>query len=265
MMAAVVTEGIAIVLLAILVGGLLRSHAEILQSLHELGAGIGTEADRHARERDDGPAAVPVTIDGRPSGVAPGTTRAPATASQPPAAIVGTTPDGQAAAVPLLGGQTDVLIAFLSSGCASCRTFWDTFAAGRMSVPGGARLVVVTQDADAESESALRALQPDGVPVILSSATWEALGVPGSPYFAYVDTGGHVVGEGTGAGWPQVVSLLTQAEADRDRDREHGPGPGTTRARRGTRARRQSDDDLLRDAGITPGDPRLYPGAREVS
>ena len=55
MTALVVALAVAVVLLAVLVAGLLRSHAEILRALHELGAGL--ELDRA-----DGP--VDVTIDG---------------------------------------------------------------------------------------------------------------------------------------------------------------------------------------------------------
>src|ERR1700731_397625 len=40
----VVLEPLAILLLGILVAGLLRSHAEILRRLHELGVGYGEEA-----------------------------------------------------------------------------------------------------------------------------------------------------------------------------------------------------------------------------
>src|ERR1700761_1533483 len=39
MIGLVIAEAVAIALLALLVAGLLRSHAEILRSLHELGAG----------------------------------------------------------------------------------------------------------------------------------------------------------------------------------------------------------------------------------
>ena len=42
----VAIESVVIVLLAILVVGLLRSHAEILRRLHELGAGIDHDSSR---------------------------------------------------------------------------------------------------------------------------------------------------------------------------------------------------------------------------
>jgi len=58
------------------------------------------------------------------------------------------------------------------------------------------------------------------------------------------------------------VSLVSQAQADR-------PPGGSRRtdsgARRGTRGRRHLDDEALRQAGIEPGDPRLYPDEREIS
>ncbi len=45
MLAAVIAEGVAIVLLGVLVLGLLRSHALILKALHELGAGLELEKE----------------------------------------------------------------------------------------------------------------------------------------------------------------------------------------------------------------------------
>ena len=75
-------------------------------------------------------------------------------------------------------------------------------------------MVVVTRDLAEESPSALAKLTPEAVPVVASSATWDALDVPGSPYFVLVDGSGQVAGEGSGASWPQVVDLLAQAHAD---------------------------------------------------
>ena len=49
----------------------------------------------------------------------------------------------------------------------------------------------------------------------MSSDAWETYSVPGSPYFVLVDgASGSVRGEGTGATWPQVFSLITQATND---------------------------------------------------
>ena len=197
MTAVVVGLALAVLLLAVLVAGLLRSHAEILKALHELGAGL--ELDR------DSPGPVPVTIDGvvppRPAGTAA------------PGAVTGTTPAGEEVALSLQGARP-TLLAFLSSGCTTCKAFWSAFGQGAPAAPADARVVVVTRDLAEESPSALAKLTPEAVPVIASSATWDALDVPGSPYFVLVDGSGQVAGEGSGASWPQVVDLLAQAHAD---------------------------------------------------
>jgi hypothetical protein len=82
------------------------------------------------------------------------------------------------------------------------------------------------------------------VPVVASTAAWDGLDVPGSPYFVLVRDG-VVVGEGSGASWPQVLTLLGQETADAEL--------------RGNGAARESRDNAaLRDAGIEPGHPSLY-------
>ena len=197
MTALVVALTVAVLLLAVLVAGLLRSHAEILKALHDLGAGL--ELDRTE------PGHVPVTIDGVRT---PGATGAPA-----PAAVTGSTLDGESVVV-ALGTGTDTLLAFLSTGCSTCQSFWEAFQASDVEVPGGARLVVVTKDLDEESRSALTARAPRSVPLLTSSQGWADFEVPGSPYFVYVDGTGRVVGEGSAATWPAVATLMGQAHAD---------------------------------------------------
>ena len=197
MTALVVALTVAVLLLAVLVAGLLRSHAEILKALHDLGAGL--ELDRSA------PGPVPVTIDGVRT---PRATGAPA-----PETISGSTLDGESVAVALSAG-TDTLLAFLSSGCTTCQAFWEAFASDDVEVPGGARLVVVTKDLDEESRSALTARAPRSAPLLTSSQAWEDFEVPGSPYFVYVDATGRVVGEGSAATWPAVATLMGQAHDD---------------------------------------------------
>ena len=216
MTAAVVSLGAAVLLLSVLVAGLLRSHAEILKSLHELGAGLEL----------DGTAPVPVTIEGvqRPGAVSV------------PDSVTGETVDGEVLALSLLG--QDTLVAFLSSSCSTCQAFWTAFA-GDPPLPSGARLVVVTKGPDEESLPALAARHPKSAPLLLSTETWEAFGVPGSPYFAYVDATGRLVGEGSGASWTQVLDLLTQARATRAK------GP-------------DRDDEVLQVAGIEPDHPSLW-------
>jgi hypothetical protein len=226
MTAVVVGLALIVLVLGVLVAGLLRSHAEILKALHELGAGL--ELDRAA----DGP--VPVTIDG----VVPPR----AAGSAAPETLVGTTLDGESVAFSLQGGAT--LLAFLSSGCTTCQAFWSAFRSGTPAVPAGGRLLVVVRDLDEESESELRARRPATVPVVVSSTGWDALDVPGSPYFVLVQDG-RVVGEGSGASWSQVTTLLGQASAD-------------ARLRGNGAIREARDNSVLEAAGIEPGHPSLY-------
>jgi len=237
--AVVVALTFAVLGLAVLVAGLLRSHAEVLRALHELGAGL--ELDRTGAR--SGP--VPVSIDGVP-GPRAGAGEIRATS------VVGSTLDDEQVALPLVGSG-DTLLAFLSSGCTTCQEFWGTFGRGVHDVPGEARLVVVAQDLADESAGALRERAPAGLPLVLSSEAWGRFEVPGSPYFAYVDgVSGRVVGEGSAASWAAVVDLMSQARAD---DRELA----RTAAVSGSGAvREQRDDAALLAAGIGPGDPSLH-------
>jgi hypothetical protein len=225
--ALVVALAVAVLLLAVLVAGLLRSHAEILKALHELGAGL--ELDR----ADD---PVDVTIEGvrtpRRSGTA-----------ETADSVTGETLEGEAVALSLTAG-TDTLLAFLSSGCTTCGAFWEAFAEQQVQVPAGARLVVVTKSLDEESASALAKRAPRHVPLVASSSAWEGFGVPGSPYFVYVDGTGRIVGEGSAATWPAVATLMGQAHAD-------------DAHRRGRLSREARDDAALAAAGLRPGDPSL--------
>lgn len=232
MTSVVVALGLAVLLLAVLVAGLLRSHAEILKALHELGAGL--ELDKSA------PEPVPVTIEGV---TAPRRTGALSV----PSSVSGETLDGEVLALSLLG--QDTMIAFLSSGCTTCQEFWKAFRKDP-ALPPGARLVVVTRGPDDESPSALLQRRPEGVPLLMSEETWEAFGVPGSPYFAYVDSSGELVGEGSGASWQQVLDLMSQSRAD-----------ALARRRGGGAVREQRDEDALRSAGVGPDHPSLWESA----
>ena len=112
MLAVVVAEGVAIALLAVLVLGLLRSHALILRALHELGAGLELE-EAAAAHTPPGP--VPVRLE---PGVVPASRAATSRATD----IVGTALDGTPARVEVTGEGRRTLLAFLSSGCSVCRT-----------------------------------------------------------------------------------------------------------------------------------------------
>jgi hypothetical protein len=233
MTALVVGLAVAVGLLGLLVGGLLRGHAEVLRALHQLGVDL------------DPSKSSPVQL--RPTPARP--------AVDDVADLVGVTPSGDALSLAVGGVRHDTLVAFLTSGCATCRGFWEAFRSGPPDVPGGARLVVATRGPEAESPGVIAGLA-GAVPVVMSTEAWEHYDVPYAPYFVYVSgPASRVVGEGVAAGWEEVRSLVANAVAD-----------GTTKPRRGFHQRsaadQRRDDEVdlqLKAAGIEPGDPRLYP------
>lgn len=180
---------VVVALLAVLVAGVLRSHAEILRALHDLGPEPGS--------RDT-------------------TTSRPGASGHPASDLTGTSPDGDAVAVAVTGVDHPTLLAFLTSNCTTCIGFWNAFGDLRsLRVPGGARLVVVTEGGGAESPVRLRKLAPRDVPVVMSGAAWDAYDVTVAPYFVYVDgPSATVVGEGPAASWAHVSEMFGRALAD---------------------------------------------------
>lgn len=235
----VVLLAVVVALLVVLVAGLLRSHAEILRALNRLG--VDLDPDRE-----------PGTTTARPSS-------APRSDSRRAADLAGTTPDGDALSIAIVGARQPTMLAFLTTGCTTCASFWEAFADDtHLRVPGGARLIAVTKGEEAESPARLRKFAPPEVPVVMSSAAWDDYDVPVAPYFAYVDgESGTIVGEGAANTWDQVVSMCEQAIADAGFTPQR-----RQRRRRGSidgRAREARADAVLRAAGIEPGDPSLYP------
>ena len=270
MLAAVIAEAVAIVLLGVLVLGLLRSHALILKALHELGAGLELEreAGTGVTTATNGgkPGPVPVELE---TGVVQATRKDSATAHD----IIGTDLDRveQRVAVTAAGSRT--LLAFLTSGCSVCQTFWDEFQ-GSVDVPGDGDLRIVAKGAAEESISTLRTLAGDR-DVIQSSGAWVDYDIPGSPYFVYVE-GGVVTGEGSATTWAQVRDLMAQGVADNAEARAAAgrTGPGLlvgahvdSDIGRGERDSLPRMDAELLAAGIGPGDPSLHrsPDAEPVS
>lgn len=264
MTALVVALAVVVGLLAVLVAGLLRSHADILRALHELGVGLEEHGPPAPRRRPRASAA-----EGRPTHTTVG--EAPEIRTQPGVPeprtdatsravdIAGATPDGGVARIGVVGVPNSTLVAFLSTGCLTCADFWRAFAAeGDLGLPGvDTRLVVVTRGPTDESTSAVRELAPPRITTVMSTDAWEDYGVPVSPYFLLVDgPSGSVVGEGAAHTWEQVSTLLSKAVADA------GLNP-TGRTRReflaGGREREDRADRELSAAGIEPGHPSLYP------
>ena len=266
MVALVLVSTFVVLVLGILVAGLLRSHADILRSLHELGAGVGDPAlDGQTQSvAAHGSAAVAVA--------APGSAAPPSPAQSPPlgpaATVAGVTPSGDALAFSVTNTDGFTLLAFLSSGCATCAGFWDALQRpGVVELPGRSRTVIVTKGPDREVPSEVRAVANGRVPVVMSTEAWIDYQVPGSPFFVLVDgSTGAKVGQGVASHVGQLADLVRRAEHDRN-------APGTTGAPAGQRrdraagldgpAREAAADEVLRAAGIHPGDPSLYPRTLE--
>jgi hypothetical protein len=255
-----------VLLLGVLVAGLLRSHADILKALHDLGVGVGEPVAVH----DHGPAGEAVAGgSGRSSGVPVPLTIGPPlpgernSTSAP--TVAGVTPRGDALAVTVVGGDRLTLLAFLSSGCATCAGFWQAFQTpDALGLPAHTRLVVVTKGPEMEIPGEVAAQAPAGLPVVMSTEAWGDYEVPGSPFFVLIDgASGHRIGEGVANHFQQVVELVRRAESDtrsfslgsRSRSYANGlDGPG-----------RELDNDreLIR-AGVRPGDPSLYPSSLDA-
>src|SRR5690606_10141440 len=88
--------------------------------------------------------------------------------------LTGATLDGGSQAVRVLDVPHDTLLLFLSSGCLTCRSFWDAMREpGGLGLPSRIRVVAVTKDVDAESPSDLAELIPTrGAVHLLSSQAW---------------------------------------------------------------------------------------------
>lgn len=265
MTALVVVEAVVIAVLTVLVVGLLRSHADILRALHDLGVNLDEERDdgTFSARRVSVSRAEP-EVDLR--GSAPPATSPPVTSPPPgvvearrptddPASlgaavdIGGETPDGEAAVVAVVDAAQPTLLAFLSSGCATCADFWDAFAADvALDLDGRpVRIVAVTKGPADESPAAVARLAGDSFTTVMSSEAFDAYGVPVSPYFVLVDAhGAEIVGEGAASSWPQLASLLDRAVADRAADAGSG-GASSLGARR---TRRE-----LIGRGSAPPDP----------
>jgi hypothetical protein len=242
--AVVVTLGVVVAMLAALVVGLLRSHAEILRELHDL---------RMSSEASPG---APTRV--RPGVALPRGTGAAARGAD----LAGITPEGDAVQIAVRGTDQHTLLLFLSSGCLTCRGFWDALAdESTLGLDRSIRVIAVTKGIDSESLSAIAALAPGGVPTVLSSEAWDDYDVPVAPYAILVARdSGSVVGEGAGATWEQVRDLMGQALADLalGGDADLRQRVEALRRRRGATGQRDARTDYeLMAAGIGPDHPSL--------
>jgi hypothetical protein len=201
MVVLVTIETVLIILLALLVCGLLRSHAEIIRAVQSYGEALGEEAPQH----DLAPTAGQV-VDAL--------------------GMFGETVKGEAVEYPLWApDDRDTVLAFLTTGCNTCQAFWDAFQADDLELPAKTRLVVVAKSRREESRARLRRIAPANHDLLLSSEAWQTYGVPAAPYFVYI-TGmnAKVAGQGTAETWPQVLSLLALTREEDALAAEEGIG-----------------------------------------
>ena len=194
MLALMCVVTVVVVLLAVLVAGLLRSHADILRALHDLGAGVGdptggTSHDHAAHDHAAQPVPVPLHM-GPPLPGERDATSAPD--------LVGVSPEGDAVAIGVTGVNRLTLLAFLSSGCVTCAEFWtslqDPVSSG---FPADLRVVAVTKGPEFEIPSEVARRAGGRIAVVMSTESWGDYEVPGSPFFVLIDgRAGRRIGEG---------------------------------------------------------------------
>jgi hypothetical protein len=116
--------------------------------------------------------------------------------------IVGVHPDGTPVRVELGAGRH--LVAFLTTGCATCGWWWANVGTPPAGLPPLA--AIVTPEPAMESPKDVAAVAPDGAPVVMAGDAWEEFGVGQSATFVLVDKG-RVSGRVTAASWADVETL----------------------------------------------------------
>jgi hypothetical protein len=257
MVALAVVLSIVVLLLGVLVAGLLRSHADILRALHDLGVGVGDPTGATG-SRPDGPSPeAPVTM-GPPLPGERSSTSAPT--------LAGVTPGGDALALSVATAGHATLLAFLSSGCRTCAGFWQSLREpDRLGLPPGTRLVAVTKGPELEVPAEVATTAHPGLDVIMSTDAWSDYEVPGSPFFVLVDgRTGRRIGEGVANHFRQVAEMVHRAAADAGGFTTTTTPTAASSSRAFATGLDGPDRELANDrellaAGIQPGDPSLYP------
>src|ERR1700722_1049324 len=261
MLALMCVVTVVVVLLAVLVAGLLRSHADILRALHDLGAGVGdptggTSRDHAAHDHAAQPVPVPLHM-GPPLPGERNATSAPD--------LVGVSPEGDAVAIGVSGVNRLTLLAFLSSGCVTCAEFWTTLQDPVSSgFPADLRVVAVTKGPEFEIPSEVARRAGGRISVVMSTESWGDYEVPGSPFFVLIDgRAGRRIGEGVANRADQIADLVRRAWEE-----EVPPGQSGSISRAAAvgldgKEGEARNDQERQSAGIPPGDPSLYPGRHE--
>jgi hypothetical protein len=233
---------VAVALLAFLVLGVLRSHAEVLAALNGAVSSQGGAAGE----------GVPM-----PEGVLP----PPDGVSDAELDVLnGQDMDLRAVEISVVAGpEAFFLIAFLSTTCLTCMDIWrDVIAGGEeggvidAGAGGRAAVAIALKGRELENLGKARALADETpVPVVFSQEAWDRLEIPGSPYFALLERRtGRIVGAGSAQTWSQIVSLASDGMLELSVHL----GTGRSSGYRGIIAR---EDDELRRAGIEAGHPSL--------
>jgi hypothetical protein len=260
MPALTIVEAVLLVVAIVYIVALLRSHADILRRLAAL---------------ENGAAGPPRAVSSAPAG--DHVVRA--------AEISGVTLGGDVVTLAFGGGSPVTLLAFLTSGCASCAPLWTGLRESGQAAALADRVVVVTHDPTRESPARLRSLAPTGVEVVMASAAWDDYAVPASPHFVLTDGAGGILGRGSALSWSQLLDMVGDARADADGvsgalvdgvsgalvDGVSGlPADGVGEAladgvggapARTTAERAARSEQTLARSGIGPGHPSLYPSA----
>lgn len=230
----VIALALVLILFAVLVIGLLRSHGEILRRLDSMGAGMGDGHDH-----------------GDLLHLSSNQNKGPSASGQ----IMGVSLEGDPIVISPTSGSAPTLLAFLSTSCSSCTPFWESLDTGFRYFGGHQyRILLLTRGESEESPTRAQALRRGDAEVIMTDGPWEEFGVPGAPYFVLVQSGtGHILGEGSASNFKALEEFLVDASNDQTWDLEQA-NPNKADAAREERV----DTDLMR-AGMDPGDPRLYP------
>jgi hypothetical protein len=243
----VVAEAVAICVLGLIVVALVHSYSGLASRVERVAAPLDPNPERERSSEQS--AGIPIT----------GSSRARAID------IEGTTTSGEHLVLSVTGVRGDVLLAFLSSTCATCRALWTDLARWRKdTLDPRVRLIVLVKDLDEESPSMLASLSAGAVEidVVHSSQAWADYDVPGSPYFVHVaGSSGEVVGQGSAIRWGQVAELMDLSARD---VRADGARRSAWDKPRRQLRRESGVDAALSRAGILPGDPSLYPESRAL-
>ncbi len=196
-----------VIILTVLVCGVLRTHAEIIRAVQQYGAALETDSpEQHLLAPTAG-----AVFDAL--------------------GIAGETQWGERVDYPLWAAeQEDTLLAFLTTTCLACQTFWDAFRDPDVSLPAHTRLIIVTKDRRHESRSRLRKIAPAHHDVVMSGDAWSSYQVPVAPYFVFISgADAKVVGQGSAEQWHQLEGMVALT---RDEDQLAAEDRGTAAANR---------------------------------